>query len=106
MKYELSSRINSYHIIKSKYSKQNIDLLAGNIPFTSRILNFICNDYIRTFNKKDSIESWLYTILDNYYWRSFIDFNSENKKKYIEESYQILKKEQENKYIMNENIKI
>ena len=106
MKYELSSRITSYHIIKSKYSKQNIDLLAGNIPLSSRNLNFICNDYIRTFNKKDSIESWLYTILDNYYWRSFIDFNSENKKKYIEESYQILKKEQENKYIMNENIKI
>ena len=80
LKYELSSRIASYHIIKSKYSKQNTDLLTGNIPFTSRNLNFIYNDYIRTFKKKDSIEAWLYTILENYYWRSFIGFTSENKK--------------------------
>ena len=106
LKCELSSRITSYHMKQSKFSKQNTELLAGNIPITSRNINFIYNDYIRTFNSKQIlIESWLYSILENYYWRSFIGYSSENNKKYIEEAHKIIKEESNNKYIINENIK-
>ena len=107
LKYELSSRITSYHIEQIKISKKNSDMLAGNVPFTSRNLTFISNDYIRTFNKKEiSLESWLYSIFDNYYWRSFIDYSSDNIKKYKNEALQIIKKDAHNRYKIHEFIKI
>ena len=106
LKYELSSRITSYHLIQSKKSKQNTDLITGNIPFTSRNLTFISNDYFKTFkNKNIPIESWLKSAFDNYYWRSFIEYSYDNNKKYIDETFQIIRQEPDNKFIINKNIK-
>ena len=102
----MSSRITSYHLIQSKKSKQNTDLITGNIPFTSRNLTFISNDYFRTFkNNNIPIESWLKSAFDNYYWRSFIEYSYDNNKKYIDETFQIIRQEPDNKFIINKNIK-
>ena len=72
----LCARIARYHIEKTKESKENTDLVAGNVPFTPRNLCFISNDFHNSFINKINIpiESWLQIIFDNYYWRSFIDY--------------------------------
>ena len=78
----LSARIARYHIEETKKSKDNTDLVAGNVPFTSRNLCFISNDFHHSFdnNKNITIESWLQSIFDNYYWRSFISYSQKDKK--------------------------
>ena len=78
----LSARIARYHIEETKKSRDNTDLVAGNVPFTSRNLCFISNDFHHSFdnNKNITIESWLQSIFDNYYWRSFISYSQKGKK--------------------------
>ena len=88
----LCSRITKYHIEETKKSKKNNDLVAGNVPFTSRNLCFIANDFHRTLeNKNITIEAWLLSIFDNYYWRSFINYSKETKNKFINDTYNIIK---------------
>ena len=69
----LSARIAKYHIEETKKSRENTDLVAGNVPFTSRNLAFISNDFHHSFENNEnnvSIESWLQSVFDNYYWSS------------------------------------
>ena len=89
----LSSRMARYHIEETKKSKENTDLVAGNVPFTSRNLCFISNDFHQTFEKNDNItiESWLQSVFDNYYWRSFINYSQKEKKKFMENTLNIIK---------------
>ena len=89
----LSARIAKYHIEETKKSKENTDLVAGNVPFTSRNLCFISNDFHRSFenNENVTIESWLQSIFDNYYWRSFISYSKKEKKKFMENTKNIIK---------------
>ena len=79
----LCAGIASNHIIETKKTRENTDLVAGNVPFTSRNLCFISNDFHHSFKDKQNItlESWLQSIFDNYYWRSFISY-SQKKRKY------------------------
>ena len=81
----MRNRIISYHIEQIKKTKEKPDLIAGNIPFTSRNLNFISKDYYNIFNNKNneiynsiSLETWLYSIFENYYWRSYIHYSPSN----------------------------
>ena len=116
LKCELSNRIISYHNHQIKKTKEKTDLVAGNIPFTSRNLKFISNDYYYTFKnkyneiydiKKDnkiSIELWLYSIFDNYYWRSFIHYSSDNKKEFENESLELFSKKPEIGYYIKQEI--
>ena len=88
----LCSRIAKYHIEEKKISKENPELIAGNVPFTPRHLNFISNDFHHTFRpKKISIETWLQSIFDNYYWRSFIKYLPSKKIEYMENTKKIIK---------------
>ena len=89
----LSSRIARYHIEETKKSRENTDLVAGNVPFTSRNLCFISNDFHNSFeNKKNvTIESWLQSVFDNYYWRSFISYSQKEKEKFMENTLNIIK---------------
>jgi len=90
----LCARIAKYHIEETKKSKENTDLVAGNVPFTSRNLCFISNDFHRYFenNENITIESWLQSIFDNYYWRSFISYSQTKKKQFMENTLEIIKK--------------
>lgn len=51
------------------------------------------NDYHNTLKNNLTIkkESWLKSIFENYYWRSFIDFSHKNRDKYINETLKIIK---------------
>ena len=88
----LSARIAKYHIEETKKSRENTDLVAGGVPFTSRNLCFISNDFHNSFenNKNITIESWLQSIFDNYYWRSFISYSQKEKKKFMEKTLNII----------------
>ena len=89
----LCARIARYHIEETKKSKEHSDLVAGNVPFTSRNLCFISNDFHRTFENTENItiESWLQSIFDNYYWRSFISYSQKEKKIFMENTKLIIK---------------
>jgi len=88
----LCSRIAKYHIEEKKITKKNPELIAGNVPFSPRHLNFISNDFHHTFrHKKISIEVWLQSIFDNYYWRSFIKYLPSKKIDYMEATKKIIK---------------
>jgi len=89
----LSSRIARYHIEETKKSRENTDLVAGNVPFTARNLCFISNDFHRSFenNKNISIESWLQSIFDQYYWRSFMNYSKEKKKVFMADTLKLIK---------------
>ena len=53
---------------------------------------FIANDFHRTLeNKNITIEAWLLSIFDNYYWRSFINYSKETRNKFINDTYNIIK---------------
>ena len=81
----LCSRIAKYHIEETKKSRENTDLIAGNIPFTSRNLCFISNDFHHSFKKnKIKIESWIQSIFENYYWRSFINYSKDKRNEFME----------------------
>ena len=88
-----SSRIARYHIEKAKESRDNTDLVAGNVPFTPRNLCFISNDFHNTFekNKDITIQSWLQSVFDNYYWKSFISYSQETKKEFMDATLKIIK---------------
>ena len=94
----ICSRIARYHIEETKKSKNNTDLVAGNVPFTSRNLCFISKDYYYFYNylkkqkdKNINIETWLQSIFDNYYWRSFVNYSQREKKELKEETLNIIK---------------
>ena len=101
----LCARIARYHIEKTKETKKNTDLVAGNVPFTSRNLYFISNDFLH-FNENENvkellkIKSWLKSIFDNYYWRSFINYSQEQKEKFIEETKKIIETIPDDQYII------
>ena len=97
----LCARIATYHSEESKLSKGNTNLLAGNVPFTARNLSFILNDYHKTFINSDiTIESWLQSIFDNYYWRSYTDYSKKGKKSFMEDTFKIIKGTPEQKFII------
>ena len=100
LKYELSNRIISYHFEQIKKTKEKPELVAGNIPFTSRNLYFISKDYYHVFNNKNNdsitLETWLYSIFENYYWRSYIHYSQGYKNGFINESLKLLMKKPEN----------
>ena len=103
----LCARIAKYHIIETKKSKENIELIAGNVPFTSRNLKFISNDYLHTFylnNKTISIESWIQRIFDNYYWRSSINCSIKERPKFIEETLKIIKSVPDQQYKVDQEL--
>ena len=102
----LSSRIARYHIEETKKSRENTDLVAGNVPFTSRNLCFISNDFHRSFeNHEDiTIESWLQSIFDNYYWRSFISYSQEEKKKFMKNTLNIIKSVPDQQYKVDHEV--
>ena len=97
----LCARIARYHIEQTKKTKENTELVAGNAPFTSRNLCFISKDFIyqkekekekeEKDKKKIVIESWLKSIFENYYWRSFINYSKEEKNNFMEETLNIIK---------------
>ena len=62
--------IAKYHIEKTLFSRENTDLMVGNVPFTARNLCFVSNDFIHSF-KKGEETSWFKSIFENYYWISF-----------------------------------
>ena len=49
----LCARIAKYHIEETKLTKENTDLIAGNVPFTARNLSFISNDFHKSFDGKN-----------------------------------------------------
>ena len=101
----LSARIAKYHIEETKKSKENTDLVAGNVPFTSRILYFISNDFHKTFDKLNpTVESWLQSIFDNYYWRSFINYSQKERKKLIENTLNIIKAVPDQQYKVDKEL--
>ena len=51
----LCARIAKYHIEETRKSRENTDLVAGNVPFTSRNLTFISNDFHHSFENKENI---------------------------------------------------
>ena len=104
----LCSRISRYHVEKVKETKEKPDLVAGNVPFTSRHLCFISTDFNHSDEIKKSLKSddenkedkeykykviisWLISIFDNYYWRSFNDYPKKDKKIFLEETKEIIK---------------
>ena len=103
----LCARIANYHITQKKKSIEDTDLVAGNVPFTERNLCFISNDYLNTL-KNSSIkkESWLQSIFDNYYWRSFINYTHKDKEQYKNETLEIIKKVSNNDYKINIQLEI
>ena len=95
----LCARIAKYHIEKSKLSKENTDLIAGNVPFTARNLSFISNDFHKSFDGKNiEVESWLQGIFENYYWRSFINYSQKGRMSFIDETLNIIKGVPEQNY--------
>ena len=101
----LSARIAKYHIEETKKSKENTDLVAGNVPFTSRNLYFISNDFHKTFDKLNpTVESWLQSIFDNYYWRSFINYSQKERKKLIENTLNIIKAVPDQQYKVDKEL--
>ena len=102
----LCARIAKYHIEETKKSKANTDLVAGNVPFTSRNLTFISKDFHHTFenNKNISIESWLQNVFDNYYWRSFINYSPKEKIKFMEETLKIIKAVPDQQYKVDQEL--
>ena len=100
----MSNIIISYHFEQIKRTKEKLDLVAGNILFTSRNLNLISKDYYHYFNNKNtdiynsiSLETWLYNIFENYYW----SYSPSNKKEFINESLKLLMKKLESDLIKN-----
>ena len=102
----LCARIARYHIEETKKSRENTDLVAGNVPFTSRNLCFIANDFHRSFihNKNITIESWLQSVFDNYYWRSFINYSQIEKKKCMEDTLNIIKAVPDQQYKVDQEV--
>ena len=95
----LCSRIAKYHIEETKKSRENTDLIAGNIPFTSRNLCFISNDFHHSFKKnKIKIESWIQSIFENYYWRSFINYSKDKRNEFMENTLSIIKSKNDRQY--------
>ena len=104
----LSKRIVRYHIEQRKKTKENTDLIAGNVPFTSRNLCFISDDFHKYFKGKEKKNetSWLKGIFDNYYWRSFINYSDEEKENFIEETFKIIKTVPDQQYKIDIKIKV
>ena len=102
----LCAGIAKYHIEEVKKSKDNSDLLTGNMPFTSRNLCFILNDFHRTFenNKNINIESWLQNIFDNYYWRSYINYTQIEKTTFMENALSVIKSIPDKQYIIDKEL--
>ena len=102
---DLCGRLASYHIFQVQKTMNNVDIIAGGAHFTSRILTFIYKDYNKTFKNFDNprIEEWLKCIFDTYYWRSYISYN-DNKKYFINDAYDIIKKQPEKKYKVDEEL--
>ena len=102
----LCARIARYHMEETKKTKENTDLVAGNVPFTSRNLCFISNDFHRSFENKENftIESWLQSIFDNYYWRTFISYSQKDKKKFMDETLKIISSIPDQQYKVDQEV--
>ena len=102
----LCARIARYHMEETKKTKENTDLVAGNVPFTSRNLCFISNDFHRTFENMENItiESWLQSIFDNYYWRSFISYSQKEKKKFMDDTLKIINSVPDQQYKVDQEL--
>ena len=103
----LCARIAKYHIEATKKSKENTELVAGNVPFTSRNLVFISNDFHHSLENNEyniSIESWLQSVFDNYYWRSFINYSSKEKNKFKENTLKTIKAVPDQQYKVDQEL--
>ena len=103
----LCARIAKYHIEETKKSKENTELVAGNVPFTSRNLVFISNDFHHSLENNEyniSIESWLQSVFDNYYWRSFINYSSKEKNKFKENTLKTIKAVPDQQYKVDQEL--
>ena len=102
----LCARIARYHIIETKKTRENTNLVAGNVPFTSRNLCFISNDFLHSFKDKQNItlESWVQSIFDNYYWRSFISYSQKEKKIFMENTKLIIKDIPDQQYKVDKEV--
>jgi hypothetical protein len=79
----LSSKLAASHILAAKLSENNLEQMAGGIPITPRNLAFITKDQNKNiFNDTDINETmdWIKSILNFYYFNSFIDLPNEKRK--------------------------